>query len=212
MADPSRGAGLPPPARRPPPPTVAPPPPPSVGSPGQRRPTAADDAAPGDRTPARRSPAGRPLAPVGEVSPVDDALGAVARPQARRPPSLPLVAEVSPVDDALGAVRAAPSTRRPSLDLVGEVSPVDDALGAISVGRSAKPGLALVSEIEAAADEGWGDVAPESRRRAPAPGDRLSLVPEDSPAGASAPAPAAPVRRRSNCLLDCFRRRREPAP
>ena len=206
MADPSRGAGLPP---------------PSVGSPGQRRPAAADDAAPGDRTPARRSPAGRPLAPVGEVSPVDDALGAVARPQARRPPSLPLVAEVSPVDDALGAVRAAPSTRRPSLDLVGEVSPVDDALGAISVGRSAKPGLALVSEIEAAADEGWGDVAPESRRRAPAPesrrrapapGDRLSLVPEDSPAGASAPAPAAPVRRRSNCLLDCFRRRREPAP
>jgi hypothetical protein len=185
MADPSRGAGLLPPARRPPPPTVAPPPPPSVGSPGQRRPAAADDAAPGDRATARRSPAGRPLAPVGEVSPVDDALGAVARPQARRPPSLPLVAEVSPVDDALGA---------------------------ISVGRSAKPGLALVSEIEAAADEGWGDVAPESSRRAPAPGARLSLVPEDSPAGGSAPAPATPARRRSNCLLDCFRRRREPAP
>lgn len=158
MADPSRGAGLPPPARRPPPPTVAPPPPPSVGSPGQRRPAAADDAAPGDRATARRSPAGRPLAPVGEVS------------------------------------------------------PVDDALGAISVGRSAKPGLALVSEIEAAADEGWGDVAPESSRRAPAPGARLSLVPEDSPAGGSPPAPATPARRRSNCLLDCFRRRREPAP
>ena len=147
------------------------------------------------------------LAPVAEVSPVADALGVVERPRARRPATLPLVAEVSPVDEALGgAARAAPAPRRPSLDLVPEVSPVDDALGDVRVARAAKPGLALVPELEPTA-EAWGDVAP-GPARAPR-GGRLSLVPEEPP---EAPAPApAPARRRSNCLLDCLRRRRREA-
>ena len=37
-----------------------------------------------------------------------------------------------------------------------------------------------------------------------------SLVPEEPPEEAPAPAPA-PARRRSNCLLDCLRRRRREA-
>ena len=148
------------------------------------------------------------LAPVAEVSPVADALGVVERPRARRPATLPLVAEVSPVDEALGGApaRAAPAPRRPSLDLVPEVSPVDDALGDVRVARAAKPGLALVPELEPTA-EAWGDVAP-GPARAPR-GGRLSLVPEEPP---EVPAPApAPARRRSNCLLDCLRRRRREA-
>ena len=68
------------------------------------------------------------------------------------------------------------------------------------------PGLALVPELEPTA-EAWGDVAP-GPARAPR-GGRLSLVPEEPP---EAPAPAhAPARRRSNCLLDCLRRRRREA-
>ena len=51
-------------------------------------------------------------------------------------------------------------------------------------------------------------------------GDRLSRGPEESPAEASAPAPApvhscvaaAAARRRSNCLLNCLRRRHEATP
>ena len=119
------------------------------------------------------------------------------------------MAEVSPVDEALGGApaRAAPAPRRPSLDLVPEVSPVDDALGDVRVARAAKPGLALVPELEPTA-EAWGDVAP-GPARAPR-GGRLSLVPEEPPAEAPAPAPA-PARRRSNCLLDCLRRRRREA-
>ena len=237
MAAPLRDAAGPPPA----PPRGALPPAPPPGSPRRRRntsPVAVDEAPLNDLAPAgpRRSPAGSPdrkLALVAEVSPVDDALGDVRVARAAKPglalvpeieptaeawgdlvagavappaPGLAPVAEVSPVADALGVVER-PRARRPAtLPLVAEVSPVDDALGDVRVARAAKPGLALVPELEATA-EAWGDVAP-GPARAPR-GGRLSLVPEEPP---EAPAPApAPARRRSNCLLDCLRRRRREA-
>ena len=126
----------------------------------------------------------------------------------RRRNTSPVAVDEAPLNDLApaGPRRSPAGSPDRKLALVAEVSPVDDALGDVRVARAAKPGLALVPELEPTA-EAWGDVAP-GPARAPR-GGRLSLVPEEPP---EAPAPApAPARRRSNCLLDCLRRRRREA-
>ena len=127
----------------------------------------------------------------------------------RRRNTSPVAVDEAPLNDLApaGPRRSPAGSPDRKLALVAEVSPVDDALGDVRVARAAKPGLALVPELEPTA-EAWGDVAP-GPARAPR-GGRLSLVPEEPSAEAPAPAPA-PARRRSNCLLDCLRRRRREA-